>query len=147
MLDRTLRLAAAPVPGSSNPARMSTGFGGVARNVAENLARLGVPVALVSRVGDDDSGRERGYPVHQHDRACDRDGRGGYGGRGDYYRDSDTQGRGHHYREESYGCRPCHRRWADEESFRRHLQRHHGVPYWAIPRVLVYADWGWLFLG
>lgn len=96
---------------------------------------------------DDDSGRERGYPVHQHDRACDRDGRGGYGGRGDYYRDSDTQGRGHHYREESYGCRPCHRRWADEESFRRHLQRHHGVPYWAIPRVLVYADWGWLFLG
>ena len=58
MLDRTLRLAAAPVPGSSNPARMSTGFGGVARNVAENLARLGVPVALVSRVGDDDSGRE-----------------------------------------------------------------------------------------
>ena len=58
MLDRTLRLAAAPVPGSSNPARMSTGSGGVARNVAENLARLGVPVALVSRVGDDDSGRE-----------------------------------------------------------------------------------------
>ena len=58
MLDRTLRLAATPVPGSSNPARMSTGSGGVARNVAENLARLGVPVALVSRVGDDDSGRE-----------------------------------------------------------------------------------------
>jgi pseudouridine kinase len=58
VLDRTLRLAAAPVPGSSNPARMSTGSGGVARNVAENLARLGVPVALVSRVGDDDSGRE-----------------------------------------------------------------------------------------
>ncbi len=58
VLDRTLRLHAEPVPGTSNPARMSTGAGGVARNVAENLARTAVPVALVSRVGDDASGQE-----------------------------------------------------------------------------------------
>jgi pseudouridine kinase len=58
VLDRTLRLLAAPVPGTSNPARMATGAGGVARNVAENLARMAVPVALVSRVGDDASGQE-----------------------------------------------------------------------------------------
>ncbi len=36
---------------------MTTGFGGVARNVAELLARLGAPVALHAAVGDDDAGR------------------------------------------------------------------------------------------
>jgi pseudouridine kinase len=44
--------------GTSNPARIRTSFGGVARNVAENLARLGQPVSLLSvlgkdRIGDD----------------------------------------------------------------------------------------------
>ncbi len=33
--------------GSSNPARIRTTFGGVARNVAENLARLGQAVILL----------------------------------------------------------------------------------------------------
>ena len=42
---------------SSNPAAVRSGFGGVARNVAENLVRLGVPVALVTQVGDDAGGR------------------------------------------------------------------------------------------
>ena len=46
-----------PVDGTSNPARGTSAPGGVARNVAENLARLGVAVRLVSRVGDDDAGR------------------------------------------------------------------------------------------
>jgi pseudouridine kinase len=36
----------------------STGHGGVGRNVAENLARLGHGAALVSVVGDDEAGRE-----------------------------------------------------------------------------------------
>ncbi|MDQ1288229.1 MAG: pseudouridine kinase [Actinomycetota bacterium] len=58
VLDRHLRLLAAARPGTSNPARASTSPGGVARNVAENLALLGVPVRLCSRVGDDDAGRE-----------------------------------------------------------------------------------------
>jgi len=52
-IDRRARALAAVVAGSSNPVRLSTGWGGVARNVAETLARLGAPVALLSRVGAD----------------------------------------------------------------------------------------------
>jgi len=52
-LDRRARAIAAVVTGSSNPVRLSTGWGGVARNVAETLVRLGAPVGLVSRVGAD----------------------------------------------------------------------------------------------
>jgi pseudouridine kinase len=40
----------------SSPARIRTSFGGVARNVAENLARLGHPVTLLSAVGADQAG-------------------------------------------------------------------------------------------
>ncbi len=57
VVDRKFILAHAPVPGTSNPARSVTSFGGVARNVAESLARLGAQVTMVSRVGDDDAGR------------------------------------------------------------------------------------------
>jgi pseudouridine kinase len=39
------------VPSASNPGRIYVGPGGAGRNVAENLARLGVPVALVASVG------------------------------------------------------------------------------------------------
>lgn len=57
--DRTLVLDAPLVAATSNPARaQALTFGGVARNVAENLARLGVEVALISVVGDDAEGRE-----------------------------------------------------------------------------------------
>jgi pseudouridine kinase len=56
-LDRTFALAAPPQMGTSNPAQLRTGFGGVARNVAENLARLDVAVALVTQVGNDAGGR------------------------------------------------------------------------------------------
>ncbi len=42
---------------TSNPAAGRTGFGGVARNVAANLARAGLPVELVSRIGEDAAGR------------------------------------------------------------------------------------------
>lgn len=44
--------------GTSIPVSVSTSPGGVARNVAENLARLQCPVALVSRVGNDTEGTE-----------------------------------------------------------------------------------------
>jgi pseudouridine kinase len=37
--------------GTSNPAKIRFSFGGVARNVAENLARLGQPVRLITAVG------------------------------------------------------------------------------------------------
>lgn len=42
--------------GTSNPARIRRSYGGVARNVAENLARLGQPVSLVTVVGMDPEG-------------------------------------------------------------------------------------------
>jgi len=42
---------------SSNPVRSFRSFGGVIRNVAENLARLGVKVKLISRIGNDDRGQ------------------------------------------------------------------------------------------
>ena len=58
VVDRKLHLHAPPRAGTSNPARMVVRYGGVARNVAESLARLGVEVALVSRVGDDEAGRK-----------------------------------------------------------------------------------------
>jgi pseudouridine kinase len=57
VVDQSLHLIGPAVPGTSNPATAATSHGGVARNVAENLARLGVPVRLCSLVGDDDAGR------------------------------------------------------------------------------------------
>lgn len=57
-LDRSLRLLEPGVTGTSNPVAGRSIRGGVARNVAENLARLSVPCSLISVVGDDDAGRE-----------------------------------------------------------------------------------------
>ena len=56
-LDRKLRSLATLTMGTSNPARQDESFGGVARNIAENLARLAVPVALITAIGDDSSGK------------------------------------------------------------------------------------------
>ncbi|MDQ2990698.1 MAG: winged helix-turn-helix transcriptional regulator, partial [Pseudomonadota bacterium] len=56
-LDRKLRSLATLTMGTSNPARQDESFGGVARNIAENLARLGAPVALATAIGDDSSGQ------------------------------------------------------------------------------------------
>lgn len=42
--------------GASIPGNIRTSFGGVARNVAENLARLGQPVTLITAVGQDEDG-------------------------------------------------------------------------------------------
>ncbi|MEZ4776848.1 MAG: carbohydrate kinase family protein [Bacteroidia bacterium] len=43
---------------SSNPARMTYSPGGVGRNIAENLSRLGAPVVLMGMVGDDSMGEK-----------------------------------------------------------------------------------------
>ncbi len=56
-IDRKLRSLAALQMGNSNPATSSESPGGVARNVAENLARLGLPVHLLSAFGEDAAGR------------------------------------------------------------------------------------------
>jgi pseudouridine kinase len=66
----------AMVAGTSNPGVIRLTVGGVGRNIAEALGRLGVPVSLVSAVGDDDWGRdilrrtEAGGVDVQHVRVC-----------------------------------------------------------------------------
>lgn len=55
-LDVLGRLKSGLQTGASSPALIRAAFGGVARNVAENLARLGVPVRLISAVGEDPQG-------------------------------------------------------------------------------------------
>jgi pseudouridine kinase len=50
--------AAKPIQaGTSTPGAIRVSVGGVGRNIAENLARLGERVVLLSAVGDDGSGR------------------------------------------------------------------------------------------
>lgn len=51
---------------ASNPARIRRSYGGVARNVAENLARLGQPVRLITVLGEDRTGTE----LLEHTAAC-----------------------------------------------------------------------------
>lgn len=45
------------IHGDSNPGTIAMSYGGVGRNIAENLARMGVPVNFVSVAGDDFAGR------------------------------------------------------------------------------------------
>ena len=55
-VDRKAQALQSVALASSNPVRVTVGFGGVARNVAANLALLRCDVALVSRVGRDGHG-------------------------------------------------------------------------------------------
>jgi pseudouridine kinase len=55
-VDVKARSTRPPVLGSSNPGTTRSSPGGVGRNIAENLARLGTPVALVAHIGDDEAG-------------------------------------------------------------------------------------------
>lgn len=57
-LDVVSRVEGELRPGTSNPARIRASFGGVARNVAENLARLGQSARLLSVVGKDRIGED-----------------------------------------------------------------------------------------
>jgi pseudouridine kinase len=54
-LDRRYYAAGPLIGGSSNPVTSRRAFGGVARNVAENLARLGDDVGLISIIGEDEA--------------------------------------------------------------------------------------------
>ncbi len=56
LLDTKGKPVAGLEPGTSNPAHIRHTRGGTARNVAENLSRLGADVLLVSAVGDDQTG-------------------------------------------------------------------------------------------
>lgn len=72
VFDRKYRARQAIIPETSNPVDGAKSFGGVARNVAENLALLGTPVSFISILGEDETGsailahlRERGVEVSQ----------------------------------------------------------------------------------
>lgn len=52
-MDIVGRASADLLPGISNPGRLRISHGGVARNVAENLQRLGVQAVLITAIGDD----------------------------------------------------------------------------------------------
>jgi pseudouridine kinase len=56
-VDRKYRALDAIRPATSNPVHSERSFGGVARNVAENIARLGVKTSLASILGKDENGR------------------------------------------------------------------------------------------
>lgn len=56
-INRKVHAKASLIHGTSNPATTTQSFGGVARNVAETLARLQKTVAVVSLVGEDEAGR------------------------------------------------------------------------------------------
>lgn len=55
-LDRKAAAKESVVFGTSNPVTMSESSGGVARNIADNLARLGCDVSMLSVIGDDQDG-------------------------------------------------------------------------------------------
>jgi pseudouridine kinase len=55
-MDIKCRVAGRTVMGSSNPGAIMQSPGGVARNIAHNLALLGVDTALIGAVGRDDAG-------------------------------------------------------------------------------------------
>jgi pseudouridine kinase len=57
-IDIVGRSLAAVQPGVSNPGRLRISHGGVARNLAENLQRLGADTILITATGEDFEGRE-----------------------------------------------------------------------------------------
>jgi pseudouridine kinase len=57
-MDIVARIAGEVQAQTSNPAQIRASFGGTARNVAENLARLGQPVSLLAILGKDQLGDE-----------------------------------------------------------------------------------------
>jgi pseudouridine kinase len=58
VLDMVGVVADTPLSGTVNQANIRVSFGGVARNVSENLARLGQPVQLITAVGHDQLGND-----------------------------------------------------------------------------------------
>ncbi|MFZ6848817.1 carbohydrate kinase [Undibacterium sp. RuRC25W] len=56
-IDRKLRSKGPLQMGTSNPVSQYESYGGVARNIAENLARLGAATRLICAVGDDAAGQ------------------------------------------------------------------------------------------
>jgi pseudouridine kinase len=68
-IDRKLQTIDPLQYATSNPATTTRTYGGVARNIAENLGRLGLLPVLITAVGDDQEGEE----VLRHCVACNVD--------------------------------------------------------------------------
>ncbi len=71
LLDTKGKPLAGLEPGTSNPGAIRRARGGTARNVAENLGRLGAEVTLITAVGDDNEGRFLLDPVREAGVALD----------------------------------------------------------------------------
>ena len=56
-VDRKFSIVGNVKLGTSNPASVSESVGGVARNIAENLGRLGNRISLITTIGEDHDGR------------------------------------------------------------------------------------------
>ncbi len=71
-LDVTVQVAVNEVGlGQSNPADIRSSWGGVARNIAENLALLGASVHLMTALGEDETGHN--LVQHLHDVGVETD--------------------------------------------------------------------------
>jgi len=57
-MDLKCRIGGAEIMATSNPGAIALTAGGVARNVAETLARLGLPTGLIAAIGRDGLGEE-----------------------------------------------------------------------------------------
>ncbi|MBA2677286.1 MAG: carbohydrate kinase family protein [Ktedonobacteraceae bacterium] len=68
-IDRKLQTIGPLQYATSNPAVTTQTYGGVARNIAENLGRLGLAPVLIATVGDDQEGKE----ILRHCVACNVD--------------------------------------------------------------------------
>lgn len=68
-IDRKLQTVGPLQYSTSNPATTTQTYGGVARNIAENLGRLGLSPVLIAAVGDDHEGED----VLRHCVACNID--------------------------------------------------------------------------
>lgn len=55
-IDHKCYTVSVPIARTSNPGRIISSLGGVGRNVAENLARLGTSTALITAIGNDEAG-------------------------------------------------------------------------------------------
>lgn len=55
-IDHKSQTFGSAIAGTSNPGRSGSSLGGVGRNIAENLARMGAHTTLVTAVGDDADG-------------------------------------------------------------------------------------------
>jgi pseudouridine kinase len=55
-IDIKVTIAGPTIPATSNPGTATVSIGGVGRNIAHNLAKLGVPTRLISAVGRDPEG-------------------------------------------------------------------------------------------